>query len=178
MTTVLLLIIGILLIGVNIRAMRKDKSSFKNAFDNASTNIKDYDLEIGKLRKEFAETIMELQNEIENLKDRLEEKSDIQKDNVHNFKIDNSLESSLLENNKLDVIEIQSTENGAVEEKKIDYKENYATQNAYLDNREINNVKIDDIERLMKEGLSIDSISEKLGIGKGEILLIKKLYIK
>lgn len=148
MTTVLLLIIGILLIAVNIRAIKKNKSSFKNAFDNASINIKDYDLEIGKLRKEFAETIMELQNEVENLKDKLDVMG------IHNNKID------------------------ALEEKKENYEENNINENTEIDNREINNVKIDDIERLMKAGLSIDSISEKLGIGKGEILLIKKLYIK
>ena len=41
-----------------------------------------------------------------------------------------------------------------------------------------NNIKIDDIEKLLKEGCSIEEISERLEISKGEILLIKDLYLK
>jgi len=41
-----------------------------------------------------------------------------------------------------------------------------------------NNVKVNEISMLLDEGLSVDEISEKIGIGKGEVLLIKELYIK
>lgn len=147
MTTVLLLVIGILLIAINIKAVKKEKNSFKDAFDNASTNVKNYDVEIGKLRKEFAESLFEFQKEIEELKVKLEKSTIINDKNI-------------------------------VEETRTIDKDEEISENNYIDNNEVNNTKIDDIEKLMKEGLSVDSISKKLGIGKGEILLIQKLYIK
>lgn len=181
MTTVVLLIIGILLIAINIKAIRKEKNSFKNAFDNASTNMKDYDVEIGKLRKEFAETILELQSEVEELKGKLEKSYSINHESVNNSNIENiydeGVENNILNNNEMDSIEISSNKKIVKETKTID-KDGKVNENKYVDNNEINNAKIDDIERLMKEGLSLDSISEKLGVGKGEIILIQKLYIK
>ena len=41
-----------------------------------------------------------------------------------------------------------------------------------------NSVKINEIKIMLDNGLSVDEISEKIGIGKGEVLLIKELYIK
>ncbi|AGK97755.1 hypothetical protein [Clostridium pasteurianum] len=181
MTTVLLLIIGILLIAVNIKAVKKENTSFKNVFHKASTNVKDYDVEIGKLRKEFAETILELQGEIESLKNKLQRSPDVNYKNIHNSDIENiynkGMEDNILENNELDSIEISHGKNTAGETRIIDENDKI-NKNKYIDNNEINNDKVDDIEKLTKEGLSVEGISERLGIGKGEILLIQKLYIK
>lgn len=178
MTTVLLLIIGILLIAVNIKAVKRESTSFKNVFNKASTNVKDYDVEIGKLRKEFAETILELQSEIEELKNKLQRSPDVNYKNIHNSDIENihdkGIEESILKNNELDSIEISHGKNTATETKITDQNDKIN----YIDNKEINNDKVDNIEKLMKEGLSVEGISERLGIGKGEILLIQKLYIK
>jgi hypothetical protein len=62
----------------------------------------------------------------------------------------------------------------------LDYnniKEEENSQN--IDKKEdSNNIKINEIETLIQSGLSMDEISEKLGIGKGEVLLIKELYLK
>ena len=41
-----------------------------------------------------------------------------------------------------------------------------------------NNVKVNEIGALLKQGLDIDQVAEKLSIGKGEVLLIKELYLK
>ena len=41
-----------------------------------------------------------------------------------------------------------------------------------------NSVRVNDIQKLYQQGYSIDQISEELGISKGEILLIKDLYLK
>lgn len=173
MTTVLLLIIGILLVAINIKAVEKEKNSFKDAFNNASTNVKNYDLEIGKLRKEFAESLFEFQKEIEELKDKLEKSTNVNNNNINNSNIENNI----LNNNELDSVRIYSEKNIVEETNNID-KDGKINENKHIDNNEMNNTKIDDIEKLMKEGLSVDIISKKLGIGKGEILLIQKLYIK
>ena len=173
MTTVLLLIIGILLIVVNVKAVKSEKNSFKDVFDNASTNVKNYDLEIEKLRKEFAESLFELQEEIEELKDKLKKSNNINSKNIDNVHIKNTsyenIEENILNKYKFNSIEIYSDEN-TVEEIK--------NTNRHEEINEINNSKIDNIEKLMQEGLSVDDISQKMGIGKGEILLIQKLYIK
>ena len=63
-----LLSIGILLIVLNFNAIRKDKKSFSGTLKDKEDNIKDYEIEIGKLRRELSETVLELQKEIENLK--------------------------------------------------------------------------------------------------------------
>lgn len=155
MTAILLFIIGALLIALNLKAIRKDKEKFQSVLHNVSDDIKDYDLEIGKLKKEFAETIMEIQLEIEDLKDKLKAEDKSTEKNVQNVVIEKE--------NKV----YKNVEIGHIDDKVSE-----------VNDREINNVKIDDIEKFMKKGMSIDHISEELGIGKGEILLIKKLYLK
>ena len=46
------------------------------------------------------------------------------------------------------------------------------------ENNTTNSVKINEIEKLISQGLTTEEISVKLGMGKGEVLLIKQLYIK
>ena len=41
-----------------------------------------------------------------------------------------------------------------------------------------NNTRVNEIGTLLKQGLDIDEVAEKLSIGKGEVLLIKELYLK
>ncbi len=155
MITFLLLLIGIVLIVFNFKAIKNEKNNFKDTFNDVSNNLKDYDFEIGKLRREFAETLLELQEEIENLKYN---KNNIEEKQVEVLKLkDDNINTMVLKNKE-----------EAVDEKK---------PNAQND-VEINNIKVNDIKEMIGEGLSIDSISEKLGMGKGEILLIKKLYLK
>lgn len=46
------------------------------------------------------------------------------------------------------------------------------------DNDKSNNNKINEIDKLLKQGNDIDEIANKLNIGKGEVLLIQELYLK
>lgn len=155
MITFLLLLIGVVLIVFNFKAVKNEKKTFKDTINNVSNNLKDYDIEIGRLRQEFAETILELQEQIENLKIN---KNNIEEKQTEVLMIkDDNINSKTLKNSK----EI-------VEDKKINTKSNLAK----------NNVKVNEVKKMINEGLSIDSISEKLGIGKGELLLIEKLYLK
>lgn len=208
MTAVGLLLIGILLIALNANAIRKEKRTFSNVLEHSENSMKDYDLEIGKLRKEFAETILELQREIENLKaDRELSENDIyiEDDYRSNNKENNYKNKDYILNKKDIKYENISDDNGVINS--IDVNENNTFVNYLIDDSTTingidennteeninksneayqkkdssvkhNNVKVDEISKLLDEGLSVDEISEKIGIGKGEVLLIKELYIK
>ena len=41
-----------------------------------------------------------------------------------------------------------------------------------------NNIKITEIKKLYEKGLSVEEIALELNIGKGEVLLVKELYLK
>lgn len=212
MTAVGLLLTGILLIALNINAIRKEKRTFSNVLEDSENSMKDCDLEIGKLRKEFAETVLELQKEIEDLKaDRELSKNDIYIENDYRSnnkeKTENNYKNEDYILNKGDIkYENISGSNDVINS--IDVNENNTFVNYLIDdstpingidennteeeninkNNEAyqkkgssvkrNNVKVDEISKLLDEGLSVDEISEKIGIGKGEVLLIKELYIK
>ena len=160
MITFLLLIIGITLIVLNFKALKNDKNTFDKTFNDATNNLKDYDIEIGKLRQEFGETILELQQEIESLKDnkyKLEEKKKI-KAEVKNIN-DENINNKVSKKNQKTLPEPEK-------------------KNNEVNDQETNNIKVNEIKEMFSEGLSIDTISEKLGMGKGELLLIEKLYLK
>lgn len=124
MEPIILFLIGIILIVFNIRAIHKEKNSFQTKLDQKKESTRDVDVEIGKLRRDFGETIFELQKEI----------------------------------------------------KKNDGKSEITEQVSKFEN--YNNVKIDEIKKMLDGNVSIDEISKITGIGKGELLLIEELYIK
>lgn len=139
---ILIVIIGLLLIIVNAILFKKDSTSFSNVLYSTDDKLSDIDIKIGKLRKEFAETVLELQKEINELK------SNNEGIKVENIELNNSVEYSVSHD-----------------------KKSYGTNN-------INNINIDKINVFVKKGLSDDEIAQKLNIGKGEVLLIKELYLK
>lgn len=107
------------------------------------------------MRKEFAETVLELQEEIEELKNKIDTKE--------NTEIDENKDKEIFDD------EITNVSSGPSQnEKAADDKEQ---ENS-------NNVKVNEIEKLVKKGLSVEEIAEELGIGKGEVLLIKELFIR
>lgn len=193
MTAVGLLLIGIVLILININTIRKEKNSFNTILDNSENNMKDFELEIGKLRKEFAETILELQQEIEELKANREvnieyksvENIDVNVENIDEnnndlYKdeknVDNILNNKGIEHeniiNDINYDVVRNKNESSVEnvEKTID-KDKRNTKGH-------NSVKVDEISKLLNEGLNVEEIAEKIGMGKGEVILIKELYIK
>lgn len=141
-----LILIGVGLIIVNYKAVMKEKSSFNSILEDKSRNIDDVDIRIGELRREFSETILELQKEIVKLK-------------------------SLINNNKIEEgkqdfdLEVEELEEEVVQ---------VATGNT-MDN---NSIRINEIEELLKSGTPLEAICEKFNIGKGEVLLIQRLYLK
>lgn len=163
MSVIILLIIGAALIFINIKAIKKDN---KSLFEEKLTNIvdydsKDYNFEIGNLRKEFGETIFELQQQIEELKKEIAEVKKMNAETNEKSFFDDNIDKSDLEVHKnIDVV----VDDDIINEDIVESEEK--------------NLKVKEIRKMMKDGLSTDEISQKLGIGKGEVLLIQKLYIK
>lgn len=203
----LLLFTGIALIVLNVNAIKKEKKSFSGTLKDKENNMQDYEIEIGKLRRDLSETVLELQQEIEALKLTREN------NNLKYESVDHSLtktfvkEIEVTQNNKSNEkrkneIKDQSedtkeptSENSVVKQNKDEVKKTNNTINSYdivdennksdgisksnKDNKSSgNNVKVTEIKTMLDQGLSVDEISEKIGIGKGEVLLIKELYLK
>ncbi len=173
---ILLITTGILLIVLNFNAVKKEKKAFMNVLNNKKEDLTDYEVEIGKVKKEFSETILELQKEIEDLKDKINLEQYViykQKNQTHKKVIDKQVEIGIeteMEKEKEDEIEIKKEDNKNIVNNVPKVSENIKVGN--------NGVKIDKINQMLNEGLSVDEIAEDLGIGKGEVLLIKELYIK
>ncbi len=159
MLPLLIIIIGIILIFLNLKAIKKEDRSFEKILEREEVNNnKDYDLEILGIRKDMAETVLELQKEIEELKLSINslKKSEVKVDNIINN--DNYNKNSL----KTDVVS------------EIDFSNKIeTTKEETLKSEKQRKVKI-----LLDKGLTDDEICEKLSIGKGEVLLIKSLLKK
>ena len=129
---ILIVTIGILLIWVNRKEFKREKTNFKEVLTNRTDTITEVEIEIQNLRRDFAETIGVLQMDIKNLS----------KD-IDNLKGTQVTEESIIEND-------------------------------FSNSGKSNNVE--EVKRLIEQGISIDDICKILSIGKGEVLLIKDLY--
>lgn len=150
----ILLSIGIALIVLNISAIKKDKKfknkEFSKNLNIAHENMDKNEAEIMKMRKEMGETFYNIQDEIENLKEKIK-----------------ILEMNISQDNCNEIV--KGNIDTLDEEKVILPKEEHVDSN---------NTNIEDIRRLIDEGKNIDEICEILNMGKGEVLLIKELYLQ
>lgn len=167
---IILLLIGLILIILNLKAVNKERSSFKSVLQDKEENITETEIIVGELRREFSETILELQKEIIELKEAL--------DKLNNFN-----ESTITSTeNKILFSEAKEKDESTYTKETIDHyevKDNSSPEKVEnFSEEKSNGVKVDEVGRLLKEGISIDEICEKLSIGKGEVLLIKELYLK
>ena len=138
-------------------AIKRQDKSFDGVLENALGNINEYDIKLGEVRREFSESIVELQSEILLIKEAMEKKSkapestkEIYDENKSNIDIDKFYKSD----------------------------DNDTSTEVSIDTNNGNTEKVQDIKRLFSEGLSAEQISEILQLGKGEVLLIKDLYIR
>lgn len=155
----LLIFIGLILVILNVLAIKKHNRSFNGVLGNAMGNINDEDIRIGELRREFSESILELQSEIMDMKRIMG--TNIEYNN-------NELNTS---NELHKISELPKEDNEIIyNEKEINIDE--------LSISNSNSEKIQQITKLFAQGYSEDSISEMLHLGKGEVLLIKDLYIR
>ena len=168
MLPILIILIGIILIILNIKAIKKENKSFDKILEREeSNNDKDYDLEIIAIRKDLAETVLDLQKEIEELK----------------ISINNIKSSKIADDNKINIksFEKEDSDNSFQKDHPINnFNEDVISEINFSNNSSVsnNNLKSDKLEKvklLLENGLTDDKISEELSIGKGEVLLIKSL---
>ncbi|MFA9398598.1 MAG: DUF6115 domain-containing protein [Clostridiaceae bacterium] len=76
-----LIIIGLLLIFINYRALKKDSTKFKIQLNNRENNMSEFQIELGQIRKDFSEKIAEIEIEIDELKNSIEKK-DLHNNNI------------------------------------------------------------------------------------------------
>ena len=168
MLPILIILIGIILIILNIKAIKKENKSFDKILEREeSNNDKDYDLEIIAIRKDLAETVLDLQKEIEELK----------------ISINNIKSSKIADDNKINIksFEKEDSDNSFQKDHPINnFNEDVISEINFSNNLSVsnNNLKSDKLEKvklLLENGLTDDKICEELSIGKGEVLLIKSL---
>lgn len=168
MLPILIILIGIILIILNIKAIKKENKSFDKILEREeSNNDKDYDLEIIAIRKDLAETVLDLQKEIEELKISINniKSSKISDDNKINIK---SFEKEDSDNSFQKDYPINNFNEDVISE--INFSNNLSISNDNLKSNKLEKVKL-----LLENGLTDDKICEELSIGKGEVLLIKSL---
>lgn len=86
---ILLVLIGIVLIALNIKAIKKEENSFLDMMNKVENTPRDYDVEIVSIRKDMAESILDLQKEIETLRKEIK-KSNKKEENDEKDRIINN----------------------------------------------------------------------------------------
>ena len=106
MIYILLIIVGITLIIVNLSVLRKEENSFLNTLKNKEENFSDTDEQLIAIRKDMAESILDIQHEIESLRNEIIKLQNAQ----HNKKL-------YIKNSELnDDIELEDEDKGVISE--------------------------------------------------------------
>lgn len=143
--SLILLIVGIFLVIYSMKYMKNDKVSFTKVLRVKEEAATETDVLIGRLRMEFSETILELQQEILELREQVNMLGNVDQ----------------MGNDMLRVRGVRETPSQKDEVISEIYK---------------NNGRTNEISELLEKGFSVEEISEKFQMGRGEILLIKELY--
>lgn len=165
----ILIVIGILLIILNALAIKKEGNSFSSILkrEESITN-RDYDVEIISIRRDLAESILDIQKEMEEIKESIE---NIRKNKGNYLK--NIEEKIKVADISIDNIKSEN-ENNIVNN--IEYKDEGVISQINFNIKTEKNNKVDEVKRLVKNGLTDEEICEEMSIGKGEVLLIKGLF--
>ncbi|MGL5086226.1 MAG: hypothetical protein ACRC68_11025 [Clostridium sp.] len=168
---VLLIIIGVLLVLLNVKAIRKEENSFSSILKREeSTTNRDYDTHIISIRKDLAESILDIQKEMEEIKESIANIRVIEKktENVEEKKeMDDIINNDIIASNDFSEETV---------ELKVKVKEAGVISDINFENTNTKLSKVEEVNILVKKGLSDEEICEKMSIGKGEVLLIKGLF--
>lgn len=146
----ILIVIGVILVVLNYKALKKDESSFSDVLKYKQKDMTEVEVEIGAIRRDIAESLTELQKEILEIKQHI------------NF------------NNNVEDIK----ENLETDEELISNNLTYLDEEVDVINEIDNKNKTEVIRELISLGLNDEEICEKLSLGKGEVLLVRNLYKK
>ena len=146
----ILIVIGVILVVLNYKALKKDETSFSDVLKYKQKDMTEVEVEIGAIRRDIAESLTELQKEILEIKQHINFNN-----NVEDIKENLETDEELISNNLTSIDE----EVDVINE---------------IDNKN----KTEVIRELISLGLNDDEICEKLSLGKGEVLLVRNLYKK
>lgn len=146
----ILIVIGVILVVLNYKALKKDESSFSDVLKYKQKDMTEVEIEIGAIRRDIAESLTELQKEILDIKQHINFNN-----NVEDIKENLETDEELISNNLTSIDE----EVDVINE---------------IDNKN----KTEVIRELISLGLNDEEICEKLSLGKGEVLLVRNLYKK
>lgn len=155
----LLCVLGIVLVGLNIKSIiqsSKEDKTFNDVLKNAKENINDNDIALGEIRREFAETILELQKEIISLKENNKKVEQNYKENINsNENLEEEILNKKEKHNSLEEMNLDSMDNNEELEKVIlDYDRNeleidekvFSNEN-YDNNIEKHEINKNDVEK-------------------------------
>ena len=176
----IIIVIGVVLIVVNLKILnKKEKSeeSFTKILEREELNEdKDYGLEIISIRKDLAETVMDLQKEIDELRNyikNINNEDKILDNKIEDIYVDNRFENNYLNPSKDVISEINFSR---IKEGSQNIKNNQDTKDSQdIGEKENRLDKTQKVKTLLEQGLSEEEICEELSIGRGEVLLIKNL---
>ena len=162
----IIIVIGLVLIIFNYRAIKRESNSFeiqdkddsfRKVLNDNKNEMTDYKLELGLLRKNLGESLTELQEEILEIKTRLQ-------------KIENNNDIMTVKKDSSKEIPVKSQDNT---------NKDVISEISILNNDDIEtSIKTNKIKEFLKVGLSEEEICKKLYICKGEVLLVKELFKK
>lgn len=162
----IIIVIGLVLIIFNYRAIKRENNSFeiqdkddsfRKVLNDNKNEMTDYKLELGLLRKNLGESLTELQEEILEIKTRLQ-------------KIENNNDIMTVKKDSSKEIPVKSQDNT---------NKDVISEISILNNDDIEtSIKTNKIKEFLKVGLSEEEICKKLSISKGEVLLVKELFKK
>ncbi|OOM75042.1 hypothetical protein CLPUN_34790 [Clostridium puniceum] len=197
----ILLIIGIILIVYNYRTIKRENQtkqeegsldiSFQSVLQDNKEELDDYKMELGLLRKDIAESLTELQEEIFHIKkdiNRLKGNSKIyeNKEGLENsYHInENNVETTInhldskLEDEKEEIKESSHINDEIDNSMFFDSEINDGVISEINFSEKVDSDKTTSIKKLLSEGLTEEQICHNLSVSKGEVLLVKGLFKK
>lgn len=180
---IILILIGLVLVIYNYIALKKESipfeihdneeklkknNSFENVLEKSKDELNEYKIELGVFRKNVAESLTELQEEILEIKKYL----NIIKNNENLYEDKIEKENLIIEEDSF----YNKFDNNVISE--INFNNNSMKRKSSDTEKIADSKKTEKIKELLNEGLSEEEICHRLSISKGEVLLVKDLYKK
>lgn len=178
MAVLLLVLTGIFLIVLNVHVIVKDKGTFKENLRSSMENVDGNKIKMGKLRIEIAESFLSIQTDVLELK----RENKLLAQRITLLEDKNSIEP--IEPIKpivpIEPIKEEIKEIPQIIAKHIDEPVALDTtdEDYTYDNNDAIEMKKDGVQKLLSMGFSVDEVAAKLCTPKGEVILIKNLYLK
>jgi hypothetical protein len=203
----ILLIIGFSLIVYNYRSIKRENNinkendtlniSFQSVLQDSKEEFNYYKMEIGLLRRDIAESLTELQEEIikikidlkelKNVEEGSENKEDLEiEEFLDKYDIDDSInyredtedhkKSKRLYIVDDSIMELDEEYTESLTDTDIDEEIGVISEINFSESADSN--KTQSIKRLLNAGLTEDEICRELSVSKGEVLLVKGLFKK